>query len=119
MASHILVFLSVAFGGKACCKGPVNAVQPEEVRMSNQDSVVGQFCGITAGTVRLILAAGTVLAVGGCSTDPVFLRHPQTGKKVQCGPYSMTGWAATQAAPIRERGCIEDYQRQGYERVME
>jgi hypothetical protein len=62
-----------------------------------------------------------VLLVGlvGCTSDPAFLRHPQTGKKAQCGPYSVAGWAATQAATVRERGCIEDYQRQGYERVME
>jgi hypothetical protein len=52
----------------------------------------------------------------GCSTTPVSLKHPGTGRVVQCGPY---GWneLRTGSVPERERGCIADYQRQGYERV--
>ena len=71
--------------------------------------------------MRLLILIGILTLVAGCETDPVFLRHPQTGKKVQCGgPYPSEGDAASaQAATIRERDCIEDYQRQGYERVME
>ena len=69
--------------------------------------------------VRSVMMLGILAILAGCTTDPVLLRHPQTGKKVQCGPYSMAGGAAIQAATERERGCVADYQRQGYERVME
>lgn len=68
---------------------------------------------------RLFSIVGILAILAGCMTDPVVLRHPQTGKKVQCGPYYTGTSADTLSAPIRERGCIEDYQRQGYERAME
>lgn len=54
-----------------------------------------------------------------CGTDPVLLRHSGTGKTIKCGPYSTTTREARLAAVEHERGCILDYQRQGYERVME
>jgi hypothetical protein len=43
------------------------------------------------------------------------LHHRVAGQTVLCGPY----YSGTHslAAAERERGCIEDYQRQGYERV--
>ena len=44
---------------------------------------------------------------------------PQTGKTIKCGPYYMAGWVDKASAVARERGCIQDYQRQGYERVTE
>ncbi len=61
------------------------------------------------GVALLILAACTY-------TDTVFLRHPKTGLTAQCGPYRYSGYTAT-AAAMRESRCIDDYQRQGYERV--
>ena len=60
-----------------------------------------------------------VYSLVGCSTDAVLLRHGGTGKTVKCGPYSTTTREARIAAVEHERGCITDYQRQGYERVME
>lgn len=51
-------------------------------------------------------------------TDAVHLRHVATGKVAQCGPYSMTRFSDAMIAAERERGCVMDYQRQGYERVM-
>lgn len=69
-------------------------------------------------TVRLVMVLGMFLFAG-CTTDPVLLRHPQTVKTVKCGPYSATKSSARLAAVELERGCIADYQRQGYERVME
>jgi len=63
--------------------------------------------------VRLLLLIGALTLLTGC-TDAVLLRHPDTGKTVKCGPYTMSGGVVA-----RERGCIEDYQRQGYKRVME
>jgi hypothetical protein len=53
-----------------------------------------------------------------CSTDPVLLRHHVTGKTVQCGPYAAFTAAENLSAVDHERGCVQDYQRQGYERVM-
>jgi hypothetical protein len=62
--------------------------------------------------MHLIILLAILCLVAGCGSDPVRLRHPQTGETVQCWPYHPV-YEAT------ERGCIEDYQRQGYERVME
>ena len=59
-----------------------------------------------------------LLVLDACSTDPVLLRHPVTGKTVQCGPYGATIAVQRIEALERERGCVQDYQRQGYERVM-
>ena len=63
--------------------------------------------------VTLVLAAAAIV---GCSTTPVMLRHPRTGQTVQCGPYS---WNEMRTGNVteRERGCIEDFRRQGYERI--
>jgi hypothetical protein len=67
----------------------------------------------------LILMGGLVL-VAGCMTDSVVLVHPQTQMAAQCGPYYFTGASSglfsKAAAMERERDCISDYQRQGYER---
>lgn len=46
------------------------------------------------------------------------LHHPQTGHTVKCGPYYAVG-IYSHAAALRERGCIEDFIRQGYQRVPE
>jgi len=62
--------------------------------------------------MRLVLLIGMLAVVTGC-TSAVHLRDKE-GKTVQCGPYFMSGGVVA-----RERGCISDYQRQGYERVME
>lgn len=67
---------------------------------------------------RLLILFILALISAGCVTWPVTLRHPQTGQAVRCGPYfSAAAWATAQA--WREVKCIEDYQRQGYERVPE
>ena len=65
-------------------------------------------------TKRLALLA---LLLVGCSTTPVKMRHPD-GRAATCGPYPATGIPAT-AGAIREGQCIQDYQRQGFERVPE
>lgn len=58
--------------------------------------------------------SGIILALAGC-TGPVILRHPETGKTVQCG--SDDTEQSAEVAYRRERECIEDYQRRGYKRV--
>jgi hypothetical protein len=65
---------------------------------------------------RLLMLA-FVLILAGCQTTPVKLRHAD-GRVVTCGPYPATGIPAS-AGAMRERGCIEDFQRQGFERVAE
>jgi hypothetical protein len=62
---------------------------------------------------------GLLAVLGGCQTDPVFLRHPQTGRMVQCGPFSHnTDPLSFETANTRESNCIDKYERQGYERVV-
>lgn len=55
-----------------------------------------------------------ILVLPGC-TSAVTLRHPQTGATVKCGPFAFIQSTAAE----REARCIQDYQRQGYERVPE
>lgn len=58
-------------------------------------------------------AAGLLL---GCSTEAVYLKHPN-GSVVQCGPYDTTVAGHEVMAAMRERSCLDDYQRQGFVRV--
>lgn len=66
--------------------------------------------------MKPIYIAILCLFAAGCSTDPVYLKHSESGQIVQCGPFSSMGLRAT-AAALHENQCIADYQRQGYERV--
>jgi len=67
--------------------------------------------------MKYLVVALLLLLLSACTTlDPVLLKHPKTGEIAQCGPYEYTGYTAT-ARVMEQRGCIEDYQRQGYERV--
>jgi hypothetical protein len=69
--------------------------------------------------MRLVLLIGMLALFAGCQTDPVFLRHPQTGRTVQCGPYShSTDPISFETATTKEGNCVEKYERQGYERVV-
>lgn len=72
--------------------------------------------------VRTLLAT-TVMLAASCSgfryTEPVILRHPQTGQTARCGPYFRGGLDGQMTALGHEARCISDYQRQGYERVAE
>ncbi len=53
------------------------------------------------------------LTMAGCGTSTVYLKHPQTGQAVTCGPHLRGDVAGV----LELRGCAEDFQRQGYERV--
>lgn len=59
-----------------------------------------------------ILAA---LLLAGCA-EPVYLKHPD-GRTIQCGPFDRDFTSTAESAAIRERGCVDDYQRQGFIRV--
>ncbi len=66
--------------------------------------------------MRRMLMLLAVAVIGAGCTSAVTLRHPQTGQTVKCGPYYVE--TLTYGGVVaRERGCIADYQRQGYERV--
>lgn len=61
-----------------------------------------------------------VVVLGACGTvqsDPVYLRHTETGEIVRCGPYSTLGVNRALAAAEFERNCVADYREQGYLRV--
>jgi len=60
----------------------------------------------------IILVAVGVLA--GC-THTTYLKHPDTGETVQCGPYR-TGGLGADANTAREIKCVSDFQRMGYVR---
>lgn len=56
------------------------------------------------------------LAVSACSA-PVTMRNPTTGQTAQCGPYGFgLAFGGAQLA-AREGQCINDFQRQGFERA--
>lgn len=63
--------------------------------------------------IQTLVFASLVLA--GCGTEPVYLRN-MAGAMVQCGPYDNRAIQSIASAD-RERQCITDYQRQGYERA--
>ena len=56
-----------------------------------------------------------VLALAACTyTERVYLQHPN-GQTATCGPFQKLYDGS--AAVLEERGCVQDYQRQGYVRV--
>jgi hypothetical protein len=65
-------------------------------------------------SVRFIVVIGLIL--GGCTS--VYLRHPETGETVKCGPYFGEP-GSDHSARVLKRGCVEDYERQGYQRMIE
>jgi len=67
----------------------------------------------------ILMAFAVALALVGCATQPVILRNPKTGETTQCGPYTNMHPLFPAASPHwkAERQCIEDYQRQGFERM--
>jgi len=69
-------------------------------------------------TFRVLLLFTCVGALNGCTTTPVYLQHPTTGRIAKCGPYDARPINSFSSAQ-RERGCIEDFQRQGFERMAE
>jgi len=73
------------------------------------------------GLLIVALASGWISAVrlyqAGYDNAPITLRHVD-GRVAKCGPYPASGIPAT-AGAIREGQCIQDFQRQGYERVAE
>ena len=46
------------------------------------------------------------------------MRDPKTGHVAECGPYNIGDRMGGRYGAELERGCIEDYARQGYVRVF-
>src|SRR5437773_812098 len=69
---------------------------------------------IAAGRVVAFLLMAAALT--GCQTAPVYLQHPVTKEIAKCGPYDARV-AHYGSSVERERGCIQDFQRQGFERM--
>ena len=67
-------------------------------------------------TVAFVLVAITGCAVLGPAGETVFLSNG-SGQTVQCGPYNVGIRTLAVLRMERLRACVEDYQRQGYERV--
>ena len=55
-----------------------------------------------------------IVVLAGCATQPIYLRNPETGDVVKCGPYN---WTNEQRALEREAKCINDFQSQGYMKI--
>ena len=69
--------------------------------------------------MRYFLAFFLISAVlAGCmSIDAVVLKHPETGETVQCGPHSGLTGSNFAATALIQRGCIQDYKEQGFQRA--
>ena len=64
-------------------------------------------------SVRFVMVMGLAL-LSGCA--PVYLHHPETGTTVKCGPY-FEDPASDDSARLLKRGCIDGYERQGYDQI--
>jgi len=80
------------------------------------DALLGRANRSTSRRIPF-LAPGCLLLVAAfaaCATPRILLRHPSTGVTVECGAEGELPGSG--AAYRRQRDCVEDYQRQGYER---
>ena len=60
----------------------------------------------------------TVFLLGACgSVEDVHLRHPETGETAVCTGGSNISSRNKQTKVIEQRGCIEDFKEQGYQRI--
>jgi hypothetical protein len=74
------------------------------------------------GTMVAALCCVLVVAVffTGCSTTPDIVLRNSAGQTAQCEGFDIaSGWGRSQLLSKLQRECVEDYQRQGYERVPE
>jgi hypothetical protein len=72
---------------------------------------------IVATSCCLLAAA---LFLTGCSTTPDIVLRNNAGQTARCeGFFVASGWGRSQLLSKVQRQRVEDYQRQGYERVSE
>ena len=63
----------------------------------------------------ILLAVGIL---GGCTYSTTYLKHPETGETVKCGPYKTGGMGAS-ANALREIACIDNSKARGYQRMSD
>ena len=73
-------------------------------------------------SVGFILMMATLVFITGCQSDPVHLRHPQTGEIRQCGPYDKNLGYRPHETRSRtwedaEGDCIKILEAKGYELI--
>ncbi len=69
-------------------------------------------------TKTLIAAVLLALMTSACGRiDQVYLKHPITGKVVQCGPYTGLNNVQYLGAVELQGQCVVDFRAQGFERV--
>lgn len=66
--------------------------------------------------MRIVLCA---LLLSGCASGEVVELRRGDGMSARCGPYRVSGIGPDPefVAAMQLRGCVEDYQRAGYERA--
>lgn len=67
---------------------------------------------------RLFMIATAPAIFAGCATEQILLRHPQTSEIAKCGPFSAPTVADRVEGIKRTRECVEEYERQGYRRIL-
>jgi hypothetical protein len=70
-----------------------------------------------------ILILGSLILSACVSSNTVYLRqvyyNAQTNEIVQCGPFTVLDYREERTILASLSDCVEDYQRQGYERMPE
>ncbi len=68
---------------------------------------------------RLFLLWGA-LFLAGCGMTPDIVLRNSAGQTARCeGFFVASGWGRSRLLSRLQRECVDDYQRQGYERVPE
>jgi len=67
---------------------------------------------------RLFTITVVLAIVAGCATEQILLRHPQTSEIAKCGPFSAPTVSDRVEGIKRTRECVEEYERQGYRRIL-
>jgi hypothetical protein len=63
-----------------------------------------------------LLVVAAVLLVG-CSLETIYLQHPDTKEVKSCDGSTYLSLVGRDTGAYLQRGCVADFQRQGYERM--
>jgi hypothetical protein len=64
----------------------------------------------------VFLIAIVAVSLAAC-TESIKMKNTQTGQITRCGPYASVALGGGTNQAQREMQCIQDFQRQGYERM--
>lgn len=62
------------------------------------------------------MVVALALTMAGCMTGGAMMQHPGTGQTHECGRYVLGSPLLSMSMERRERDCIEDFRKQGFER---